>query len=398
MKDTPYSERLHITVFGKMNSGKSSLFNALVGQPLSIVSDVSGTTADTVSKAVEIPGVGPCLLTDTAGFDDICTSLGRERVSKTRKASEKAEIGILLFTDADDVEQEWFSYLQKAGMQVIPVISRADLLDDSALASRIVAVEKICGRRPVVFSASDRRGVSAILDAVRLSVSGRSEEISITGDLVHSGDTVLLVMPQDKEAPKGRLILPQVQTIRELLDKGCTVVCCTAGSLERSLTSLASPPELIITDSQVFSHVWKHKPEASRLTSFSILFAAYKGDIRIFMSGTEKLANLNAGSRVLIAEACSHVPLHEDIGRVRLPELLRKRFGRELSVDIVSGDAFPEDLSSYALVIHCGACMFNRKYVLERISSAVRQGVPVTNYGLALAWLTGILDRVEIPL
>ena len=205
MKDTPYSERLHITVFGKMNSGKSSLFNALVGQPLSIVSDVSGTTADTVSKAVEIPGVGPCLLTDTAGFDDICTSLGRERVSKTRKASEKAEIGILLFTDADDVEQEWFSYLQKAGMQVIPVISRADLLDDSALASRIVAVEKICDRKPVVFSASDRRGVSAILDAVRLSVSGRSEEISITGDLVHSGDTVLLVMPQDKEAPKGRV-------------------------------------------------------------------------------------------------------------------------------------------------------------------------------------------------
>ena len=346
-----------------MNSGKSSLFNALVGQPLSIVSDVSGTTADTVSKAVEIPGAGPCLLTDTAGFDDIRTSLGRKRVSKTRKASEKAEIGILLFTDADEVEQEWFSYLQKAGMQVIPVISRADLLDDSALASRIVAVEKICGRKPVVFSALDDRGVSSILDAVRLSVSGRSEEISITGDLVHSGDTVLLVMPQDKEAPKGRLIMPQVQTIRELLDKGCTVICCTAGSLERSL-----------------------------------LFAAYKGDIRIFMSGTEKLANLNAGSRVLIAEACSHVPLHEDIGRVRLPELLRKRFGRELSVDIVSGDAFPEDLSSYDLVIHCGACMFNRKYVLERISSAVRQGVPVTNYGLALAWLTGILDRVEIPL
>ena len=218
---------------------------------------------------------------------------------------------------------------------------------------------------------------------------------SIVGGLAGPGDTVLLVMPQDIQAPKGRLILPQVQTIRELLDKGCVVVSSTADQMEKALASLAAPPHLIVTDSQCFPQVYRLKPEESLLTSFSVLFAAYKGDIRTFVEGASAIASLNEHSHVLIAEACTHAPLQEDIGRVKIPRMLRQRFGESLQVTLVAGADFPADLTPYDLIIHCGACMFNRRYVLSRVEAARSQGVPITNYGVTLAYLAGILDKVS---
>ena len=220
---------------------------------------------------------------------------------------------------------------------------------------------------------------------------------TITGNLVKEGDTVMLVMPQDSQAPKGRLILPQVQTIRELLDRRCTVVGCTPDRIRVTLQALSSPPQLIITDSQAFSEAWSAKPEESRLTSFSILFAGYKGDISAFMDGTGALDRLTEDSRILIAEACTHAPATEDIGRVKIPRMLRQRIGQGLRIDIVSGTDFPEDLSGYDLIIHCGACMFNRRYVLNRIASARSRHIPITNYGLTIAWAKGILGKVALP-
>ena len=219
---------------------------------------------------------------------------------------------------------------------------------------------------------------------------------SITGNLAAPGDIVLLVMPQDIQAPKGRLILPQVQTMRDLLDKGCVIVSSTAENLDRALSSLSDPPDLIITDSQIFKEVYEKKPDKSRLTSFSVLFANYKGDLRFFAESAAAIESLNEQSRVLIAEACTHAPLSEDIGREKIPAMLRKRFGERLTVDIVSGTDFSDDLSSYDLIIHCGACMFNRRYVMSRVEKAKLQGVPMTNYGVVIAYLSGILDKIDL--
>lgn len=395
MKNIVSSEKLKIAIFGKTNSGKSSFFNAVLSQKMSIVSDEPGTTADPVRKSLEIPGIGPCVLVDTAGFDDLDGELGRKRVAMTRKTVDGTDIAIVLLTDCDELELEWISFLKNGNIPVIPVIGKCDIPGKERMITG--TVERTAGRSPIFFSAVTGEGLSGVLEALKEVSVGIRNSGTLTGELAGPGDSVMLVMPQDNEAPEGRLILPQVRTIRELLDKGCTVVCCNENTMEASLGRLSSPPDLIITDSQVFAKVWKLKPGSSRLTSFSILFAAYKGDIGIFMDGTRRMSSLGSDSRVLIAEACSHVPTNEDIGRVKLPAMLKKYFGSGLSTDIVSGDDFPEDISSYDLVIHCGACMFGRKHVMSRISSVCRQGVPVTNYGLAIAWLTGILDKVDIP-
>lgn len=249
-----------------------------------------------------------------------------------------------------------------------------------------------------MINAATGEGKEALIEAIRRMIPEGYGERTITGDLAKAGDCVMLVMPQDIEAPKGRLILPQVQTLRELLDKGCSVVCCTADGMEAALGRLSAPPQLIITDSQAFATAWRLKPAGSLLTSFSILFAAYKGDISSFMEGVRTLDGLSPAARVLIAEACTHVPAGEDIGRVKIPAMLRKRFGDGIRIDVVSGNDFPADLSGYDLVIHCGACMFTRQHVLLRIAQAQKQRIPVTNYGLVMAWAKGILDKVTIPL
>ena len=336
-------ERLHIAFFGPVNSGKSTLVNAICGQEVSLVSPQPGTTTDPVRKTVELPGLGPCVLIDTAGLGD-GSVLGAERERRTRAILDEADIVVL----GGDMEL----------VTDIPVVHY-------------------------------RRGesIESLLERLRQAAPPREERF-LTGDLVKKGDCVLLVMPQDSEAPKGRLILPQVQVLRELLDRGCNALCCTPKSLPAALERLT--PDLVITDSQVFALVNKAIPQSIPLTSFSILLAGAKGDLNLYIEGAKAIDSLKAGDRVLIAEACTHVPDTEDIGRVKIPALLQS-----IIIDIAAGNDFPEDLSPYSLIIHCGACVATRTLVQHRIKKALRAGVPITNYGIALAKLQGILERVS---
>jgi len=394
LTDTPRANRLHIGIFGKRNSGKSSLINALTGQDIALVSDVAGTTTDPVYKSMEIYGIGPCVFIDTAGFDDT-GELGKMRVEKTLQAAEKTDIALLVFSDDDDLEEEkkWIDFFSNRDTPVIAVLNKADILSDPrGMAEKI---HRECGLEPIIVSAGEKTGIGEIRAAIIELLPEDYEVKSITGKFAGEGDLVLLVMPQDIQAPKGRLILPQVQTLRDLLDKKCVVMSVTTDKLDQALNELARPPELIITDSQVFKTVYDKKPKESRLTSFSVLFAGYKGDINYYMESVKAIDKLTEDSRVLIAEACTHAPLAEDIGREKIPRMLRKRVGEKLTVDVVSGSDFPEDLSEYDLVIQCGACMFNRKYVLSRIEKARSQGVPMSNYGVVIAYLSGILDKID---
>lgn len=394
LQQTPGANRLHIGIFGRRNSGKSSLINAITQQEIALVSQVAGTTTDPVYKAMEIPGIGPCMLIDTAGFDDE-GDLGAMRVEKTWSALAKTDVAILVFSQLDlSREAEWIAALRQKKTPILAVISQRDVRTEAEIAALQQAVREHFSLEPLLVSAKEGAGISQIKDEILRAMPEDFEMASITGHLVSPHDVVLLVMPQDIQAPKGRLILPQVQTIRDLLDHQCVVMSATADQLETALAALEKPPSLIITDSQVFPFVFERKPEESRLTSFSILLAAYKGDLSAFVTGAKAIDTLTEQSRVLIAEACTHAPLSEDIGRVKIPAMLRKRFGSGLQVDLVSGADFPQDVSSYDLIIHCGACMFNRKHVLSRVEQAKQQGTPICNYGVVIAKLTGILDHV----
>ena len=389
---TPNSERVHVSLFGRTNAGKSTLMNRLVGFDVAIVSPVAGTTTDPVQKAIEINGLGAAVIVDTPGLDDF-TELGGERMARTAKVLDKTDIAVVLFTDeGGDAE---YRIIEECRVREIPTLVVLNQID--RLESKDAVVDEIRRRSKLQVlgvSASTGEGVDELRAAI---VACRTEEERyITEGFCKSGDRVLLVMPQDKAAPKGRLIQPQVQTIRELLDRGCIPICCTPDRMAEALAALDSVPELIITDSQAFNEVYALKPEGSTLTSFSILFARYKGDISLFTEGVKALKNISESSRILIAEACTHTPQNEDIGRVKLPRILRKKFGEGLTIDIVGGAEYPDDLTPYDLVIHCGACMFNRRHVLSRIERARKQGVAITNYGVILAALTGILDRVRV--
>lgn len=397
LNETPSANRLHIGIFGKTNSGKSSFINAFSGQKVSIVADIAGTTTDPVYKPMEIYPLGPCVLIDTAGFADE-GELGALRMEKTRLAAQKTDAGIILFSGRDMKEElDWFRYFKEKNTPVIPVLSKADTYEQEEKSFLISQIKKETGVTPCCISSVTGEGIQEIKENLTRCIPEGYGNRMITGNLVSAGDLVLLVMPQDIQAPKGRLILPQVQTLRELLDKKCRIMSVTTDQFTGALEVLAAPPKLIITDSQVFSYVYERKPSASMLTSFSVLFAAYKGDIHYYVEGAKAIDTLHADSRVLIAECCTHAPLQEDIGRVKIPRMLKKRFGDTLTVDLVSGTDFPEDLTGYDLVIQCGACMFNRKYVMYRIDRAKKQQIPMTNYGVAIAHLSGILPYVKIP-
>lgn len=391
MQTTPTAERLHIALLGRCNSGKSTLLNALTAQQSAIVSPIAGTTTDPVRKAIEINGLGAAVLIDTPGLDDNST-LGGERAVRTAKVLDQTDIAIVLFTDAGyHIEEQIIEECRVREITTIAVLAQADRITDVETLRR--DIESRINAPVIVLSAETGEGLDALKE--RLGALRPADERLITEGFCKAEDSVLLVMPQDKSAPKGRLIQPQVQTIRELLDRGCTITCCTPDGMAAALSALKRSPDLIITDSQAFEQVYALKPADSTLTSFSILFARYKGDIELFTEGVKALKNITATSRILIAEACTHTPQNEDIGRVKLPRLLRKRFGEELQIDIVGGAEYPDDLTPYDLVIHCGACMFNRRHVLSRVERARKQGVAITNYGVILAALGGILDRVR---
>ena len=388
---TPASERVHIALLGRTNAGKSTMLNCLAKQDVAIVSNTPGTTTDPVQKPMELTGMGAVVIIDTPGLDDN-TTLGKERMARTSKMLDRTDIAVVLFTD-EGIDTE-LSIIEECRTREIPVVVALNQVDRVANREALIArIEEATKLKVIATSTTTGEGIEALREAI---INTRpAEERLITEGFCKAGDRVLLVMPQDKSAPKGRLIQPQVQTIRELLDRGCVPICCTPDRMAEALAALATPPELIITDSQAFNEVYQLKPEASTLTSFSILFARYKGDIALFTEGVKALKGISEASRILIAEACSHTPQNEDIGRVKLPRLLRKKYGEGLTIDIVGGADYPEDLTPYDLVIHCGACMFNRKHVLSRVERARQQGVAITNYGVILAALTGILDRVK---
>jgi len=394
LTNTPGANRLHIALYGRRNSGKSSLINAITGQDIALVSEIAGTTTDPVYKAMELHPIGPVMFIDTAGFDDEGT-LGEMRIGKTRKAIDKTDVAIVFFCDTDfSFEEEWVSELRKRNIPIVPVINKADIIDNGTEIEK--RVKEAFDLSPILISAREKTGLDRVREELVRAVPEDFEVKSITSHLVEEGDLVLLVMPQDIQAPKGRLILPQVQTIRDLLDNKCLVMSVTTDKLEQALKTLVKPPKLIITDSQVFNKVYELKPAESLLTSFSVLFAEYKGDVSTYVKGAEAIDKLTEDSAVLIAEACTHAPLSEDIGRIQLPRLLRKKAGEGLTIDVVSGADFPKDLSKYSLVIQCGCCMFNRKYVLTRIAMAQEQNVPICNYGIAIAKLNNILDKIAL--
>ena len=397
LNDTPRPDRLHIGIFGRRNSGKSSLINRLTGQDIALVSDAPGTTTDPVYKSMELHPIGPVVFIDTAGFDDE-GELGELRIQRTCQVMDEIDVAILVVdascSNVSDAIEECIGKLENRDIPKILVLNKIDEVCEGNEACSV----GVLGMRTTGVSALTGEGIDELRQAISDSVPEDYMRRRILGNMVDEGTLVLLVMPQDIQAPKGRLILPQVQTIRELLDRHCTTVATTADGFIKAIECLNRDPELIVTDSQCFRMVYDNKPDSSKLTSFSVLFAAYKGDINTFVEGASAIDNLTEDSRVLIAEACTHVPLQEDIGTVKIPRLLRAKVGENLTIVNVKGNDFPEeDLKSYDLIIHCGACMFNRAHVMNRIDRAKAPGVAITNYGVAIAKLSGIICNISLP-
>ena len=391
MNDTPNSNRTHISIFGRTNAGKSSIINAIANQNVAIVSDKAGTTTDPVKKAIEINKIGACVIVDTAGFDDN-GDLGLLRIEKTKKIAEKTDIALLVFdcnikNNDYILELKWKNQLSEFGIPIIAVINKIDLNQNYKIVEQ--NIKEIFDIDCVSISVNKKINIDILIETIKNNIS-KEDEISIVGHIIKEDDIVLLVMPQDIQAPKGRLILPQVQTIRDILDNKAIVIGATFDKFENALKSLNKPPKVIITDSQVFKEVEKLKPKESALTSFSVLFARYKGDEKIYKKGADFIDNLNKESKILIAESCTHIPLEGDIGRVKIPNMLKNKFGFAFDIDYTAGADFPSDLSKYDLIIHCGGCMGTRRQILNRIKLCERQNKPITNYGMAIAKINGV--------
>jgi len=394
---TPSGERLHISIFGRRNSGKSSLINALTNQQVAIVSEVAGTTTDPVTKAMEILPLGPVVITDTAGIDDMGSDLGKLRVKSTLRVLEKTDLAVLV-VDAEQGKDSWEDGIaQMSEDRRIPLIVVANKVDLHADAS---AIHEWAERRKLPFlpvSATARTGIEELKREMMRVAPTTFAEPTIIGDLISPGDIVVLVVPIDSAAPKGRLILPQVMTLRDVLDHDAYAVVVKESELAECLRSLARKPRIVVTDSQAFEKVNADTPSDVWMTGFSVLMARYKGDLAELVAGTGVVDSLKPGDRVLIAEGCTHHRQKDDIGGVQIPRWLGRMVGGELQFGYSSGKEFPPDLATYKLVVHCGGCMLNRREMLYRQSVAREAGVPMTNYGVLLAYLHGILDRALEP-
>ena len=386
------SMRLHIGLFGKTNVGKSSILNRITNQDVSIVSDIAGTTTDVVEKSMELLPVGPVNFLDTAGIDDV-TALSAERIEKTMKVLNRTDIAVVIcdYNGIDDYEK---SLIQKLNELNIPFIILVNKTDIKEVKEEVFSeLKKLSEHIIITSTVSDSQLVYKFKETlVKLLPDSFVNSPKIAGDLVPEKSTVILVIPIDKEAPKGRIILPQVQTIRDLLDSNCVTISVKESDLQEAIDNLKVPPSLVITDSQAFKKVSEIVPENIPLTSFSISFARLKGDLKAFIDGAKAIDTLQDGDKVLILESCTHHAIEDDIGRVKIPNLLRKRTGKNLIIENISGHDFP-DVSEYKLVIHCGACMTNRREVLSRILIANQKNVPITNYGIAISYCLGILSR-----
>lgn len=383
--------RIHIGIFGKVNSGKSSLINLLAAREVSIVSDREGTTTDSVYKSMEFLGLGSVTIMDTPGVCDK-SFLGKLREQRLERDIEKADIAIILFSDSDiGRELELIKKLKKS--KILLVINKVDILSAQEK-ENIYKNLKDLPFKIIETSTKEKNGIEELKKEL---VKLKPEEAPLIFDgLVKKGDRVLLIMPQDIAAPKKRLILPQVESIRELLDREALLYIAKVENMEDMLSSLKEAPDLIVTDSQVFQDVYKLKPEKSKLTSFSVLFAKMKGDIDAYIKGTEVFSKIDENSKILIAECCTHAPLSEDIGRVKIPNMLKKKYGENLQVDFQSGASLPKDIEKYDLIIQCGGCMLTRNNILNRIEKAKVLNVPITNYGLTIAYFKKILDKITI--
>ena len=385
------SMRLHIGIFGKTNVGKSSLLNKITGQDIAIVSEIAGTTTDVVEKSMELLPIGPVTFLDTAGIDDK-SALGAERIEKTMKILNRTDVAVVVcdYSGIDEYEKGLIEKFNELKIPFIVLVNKTDI--------KPLEVELPYENVLQTSVKTDENLVNNFKQAlIKLLPDEFVNSPKIVGDLLDEKSVVILVTPIDKEAPKGRLILPQVQTIRDLLDSDCITLVVKESELSDALNSLKNPPALVVTDSQAFRKVAEIVPENIPLTSFSILFARLKGDLDAFIKGAQAIENLQDGDRVLILESCTHHAIEDDIGRVKIPNLLRKKTGKDLIIDNISGHDFP-DISKYSLVIHCGACMTNRREVLSRILISSRKGIPITNYGIAISYCLGILPRAIKPI
>ncbi len=397
LTDTPRANRLHIAFYGRRNAGKSSLINMVTAQQTALVSAYAGTTTDPVIKSMELLPLGPIAVIDTAGLDD-SGELGELRIERSKEMMDRTDLALLVVAadQAADLsfEREWLAELRGRRITVVGVLNQIDKIAEGGAEKCRAALEGELGIPFTAVSALDKKYRAALLASIVKNAPTDFEAPTLTGDLFTPGDTVVLVAPQDIQAPKGRLILPQVQVIRDILDHGGLALACTADNLPRMLASLKEPPALVVADSQVFARVNALLPRKVPLTSFSIIMARSKGELSAFIEGAKAIEKLQPTDKVLIAEACTHAPLNEDIGREKLPRWLREKTGEGLTVDVAAGLDFPKNLKEYALILHCGGCMFTRKQLMSRIIEAQAAGVPITNYGVAIAQLNGILGRV----
>ncbi|MHA6531121.1 [FeFe] hydrogenase H-cluster maturation GTPase HydF [Paenibacillus sp. BAC0078] len=405
MNDTPRSSRLHIAIFGRSNAGKSSLINAITKQDAAVVSSVKGTTTDPVYKAMELLPLGPVVFIDTAGLDE-AGELGELRKQKTFEVLNKSDMALIVVDAACGVvsfDRQIAETVRSKGIPAIVVLNKIDLLGDEKsshaedLAALVNKTEQELGCKVIPVSAVERQGISGLMKALIAAVPDQDDKFRIIGDLVSPGDVVVLVVPIDKAAPKGRLILPQQQTIRDLLESDAIAVVTKEFELKETLESLGKKPRLVVTDSQVFLKVAGDTPKDIPLTSFSILFARHKGNLEEMVRGARAIDRLQDGDRVLIAEACTHHQQPDDIGKVKIPRWIRQATGKQLQFDFANGMKFPDNVKDYSLIVHCGGCMMNRRQMLWRVEQALEAGVPIVNYGVAIAYIQGILERAISP-